>query len=88
MVAEIHVVLFPLVEVLLCGDGAPNPFFGAHRPVLHEGPGALDRRLVDALTDVDSEGPLAVDGKVALLGPRLVGRQLGIAVENVVLCSG
>lgn len=86
MVAEVHVVLFPLVEVLLRGDGAPNPLFGAHRPVLHESPRALDGRLVDALTGVDGEGPLTVDGKVAFLGPRLVGCQLGVAVEDVVLC--
>ena len=85
MVAEVHVVLLPLVEVLLCADGAADPLLRPHRPVLHKRASSLDGRLVDTLAGVDGERSLAVDGEVALLRPRLVGCQLSVAVEDVVL---
>jgi hypothetical protein len=55
------------------------------RPVLHKGACSFDGRLVDTLTGVDGEGSLAVDCEVALLRLWLVGCQLGVAVEDVVL---
>ena len=85
MVAEVHVVLLPLVEVLLCADSAADPLLCPHRPVLHKGARPLDGRLVDTLAGVDGESSLAVNGEVALLGPWFVWCQLGVAIEDIVL---
>jgi hypothetical protein len=70
--------------VLLRRDSAADPLLRPYRPILHKGPRALDRRLVHALTGIDVKGTLTLDGEVALLRPRLVGSQLGIAIEDVV----
>ena len=56
MVAEAQADLGPLVVVALHGNGAGCALFRPHRPVLLEGPRALDRRLpkmVSRLSDIE-----------------------------------
>jgi hypothetical protein len=84
MPAQLHPQLGPLIKVLLRRHSAPNPLLLADRPVLLERACALDRRLVDACAGEDLVRAL-VKREVALGRPRLVGRQVGVRLDDVVL---
>jgi len=73
--------------VLLGRDGAAHPLLSPHRPILLEGARPLDRRLVDARGLVYLEGAL-IDGEVSFGGPGLVGREVGVGLEDVVFDQG
>ena len=77
MVPQPHAHLGPLVEMGLGGDGAGDALLLAHRPVLLEGAGALDGRLVDARAAEDLVVALG-RAKATLRRPRLVGGQLRV----------
>ena len=82
--AKPHTNLGPLVKVLLGRDGAADALLLAHRPVLLEGAGALDGRLVDARAGEDLVVALLV-AEGALGRPRLVRRQVCVRLDDVVL---
>lgn len=84
MVAQLHAQLGPLLEVPLGSDGAADPLLLAQRPELLEGPGALDGRLVDTPASEDLVLAL-LEREVALGLPRLVGSEVGVGLDDVVL---
>ena len=85
--AQVHAKLGPLRNVVGERDGAAGAALArAHRDVLVEGGGALDRRLVDLLVLVDGVGG-AVRGKGAL-DRALAYAAAGTAVLHVVLNQG
>jgi hypothetical protein len=65
-------------------NGPADTLLLADGPVLLEGPGALDRRLVDAGAREDFVRA-TVRRKLALGRPRLVGREVGVRLDDVVL---
>lgn len=74
----------PGVEVVLHGDGAADALGGADGPVLVEGRGALDGRLVVAGGEVDVVGAaVALERALVLrVGARVVG---AVGLNHVVL---
>ena len=71
----------------LGGHRPAYPLLLSHRPELLERPGALNRRLVDPCAR--EHLVLAfLGGEVALGRPRLVGCQVGVGFDDVVLDQG
>ena len=71
----------------LGGHRPAYPLLLPHRPELLERPGALNRRLVDPCAG--EHLVLAfLRGEVALGRPRLVGCQVGVGFDDVVLDQG
>lgn len=70
--------------MLLGADGTADTLLLAHRPVLFKSPGALDGRFVDARASEDLVLAL-LKREVALGRPRLVGGQVGVRFNDVVL---
>jgi hypothetical protein len=85
--SQSHIPLRPLIEMRLGRYRSSDPLLGPHRPILLKGPRPLDRRLVHARALEYLKGAL-VGGEVALGGPRLVGREVAVRVEDVVLDQG
>src|SRR5688572_12954565 len=56
MVAEVHAVRGPRIEVIAGGDRSTDPPLLTHAPVLVERARAFDGRLVDALRAIDVIG--------------------------------
>lgn len=84
MAAQPHTQLCPLIEVPLSCDGSSDALFLADGPVLLECPGSFDRRLVDACASEDLVLAF-LRGEGALRRPRLVGCQVGVRLDDVVL---
>ena len=84
MPPERHPKILPLVKVIPGRYRAADPLFGPHRPVLLERSSALNGRLLVARALKDLVGPI-VGGKVALGRPGLVGRELAVRLDDVVL---
>ena len=84
VLAEVHAVLGPGVEVVLHVDGAADALGGADGPVLLEGPGAVDRGLVGAGRDVDVVGA-AVGLEAALVLAAAAGVVRSVRLDHVVL---
>lgn len=82
-----HSPLRPLVEVFLGSNRPTHALLGPHRPILLEGPCPLDGWFVRPRTLVDFERAF-IDGEVALGSPRLVGGEVGVRFEDVVLDQG
>jgi len=85
--AESHPPLGPLIKMFLSGNRSTHALLGPHRPVLLEGPCPLDGWLVYPRALEDFKGAF-IDGEVALGGPRLVGGEVGVGLEDVVLDQG
>ena len=68
----------------LRGNGAAYALLLSDGPVLLEGSGALDRGFVDARAREHLVVTL-LRAKVTLRGPRLVGGQVGVRLDDVVL---
>lgn len=73
--------------MLSSGDSPADTLLGADRPVLLKGRRAHDGGLVGAGAGEDLIRAL-VDGKVALGSPRLVGREVAVGLDDVVLDEG
>ncbi len=87
MAPQLHAILRPLIEMRLGGHRAAHPLLLSHRPELLERPGALNRRLVDPRAR--KYFVLAfLRREVALGRPRLVGCQVGVGFDDVVLDQG
>lgn len=84
MLAQIHAVPAPGVEVVLHVDGSARALLGADGPVLLEGPGAVDRGLVGPGGDVDVIGA-AVGLELALVLGLAAGVVGAVGLDDVVL---
>lgn len=87
MPSQPHPPLRPLIKMPLRRHRPTNALLFAHRPVLLERARALDRGLVYACAGKHLVLAL-VEGEGALGGPRLVGGQVGVRLDDVVLDQG
>ena len=87
MVAHLHTMLRPSIEMVLRRNGAANPLLRADAPVLRESLCAVDRGRIDASAGVNLV-LAAVGGDGALVG-QLAGGVVGaVRVEDVVFDQG
>lgn len=84
---EVHPMASPGVEVVLHVDRASDAIGGAHRPVLLEGPCAIDRGRVVASRDVDVVGTAVSVDTAPVLGSA-AGVVCPIGLNDIVLDEG
>lgn len=87
VLTELHAEAAPRAVVVPRGDGPADALLRPYAPELLEGRRADDGGLVHPGALVDGVGA-PVGGEVALLGPGLVGRELAVGVDDVVLDQG
>lgn len=84
MVPQRHAQILPLLKVPPRRHRAAHPLLRPHRPVLLERARPLDRRLLVTRALEDLVGAL-LEGEVALGSPGLVGREVAVGFDDIVL---